>query len=166
MADTRISELPSAAPLSGAEQGVAVQSSTTVRYSLQNLPVSIPTQTALDGKAESAHVHAIADVTGLQDELDGKEPAFSKKTAFNKDFGTMAGTAAEGNHTHSNATQSTDGFMSAADKVVVDEVLSPPATNDPVNIGEMTFEFTNDTTLTIKVRGSDNVARSVSLTLA
>lgn len=30
----------------------------------------------------------------------GAEPAIAKKTAFNKDFGTTAGTVAEGNHTH------------------------------------------------------------------
>ena len=29
------------------------------------------------------------------------EPAFTKNTAFNKNFGTIAGTVAEGNHTHS-----------------------------------------------------------------
>jgi hypothetical protein len=33
------------------------------------------TQTALAGKAASSHGHAIADVTGLQTALDGKEPA-------------------------------------------------------------------------------------------
>lgn len=30
----------------------------------------------------------------------GAEPAFAKNTAFNKNFGTTAGTVAEGNHTH------------------------------------------------------------------
>src|SRR5690606_12364408 len=34
-------------------------------------------------------------------ELQGKEDSFSKNTAFNKDFGTTAGTVAEGNHNHS-----------------------------------------------------------------
>lgn len=166
MADTRISELPASAPLTGAEQGVVVQAGATVRFSLQNLPVSIATQEALDGKASSEHVHAITDVTGLQGELDGKEPAFSKNTAFNKNFGTTAETVAEGNHTHDNVNQSVAGFMSASDKIVLDKLLSPPATNEPVNIGEMAFELTSDTTLTIKVRGSDNVVRSVALALA
>lgn len=31
----------------------------------------------------------------------GAEPAFNKNTAFNKNFGTAAGTVAQGNHTHS-----------------------------------------------------------------
>lgn len=39
----------------------------------------------------------ISAITGLQDALDGKEPAFSKNSAFNKNFGTTAGTVAEGN---------------------------------------------------------------------
>lgn len=37
-----------------------------------NKPVSTATQTALDGKANTSHGHAIADVTGLQSALDGK----------------------------------------------------------------------------------------------
>jgi hypothetical protein len=32
--------------------------------------------------------------------LSGKEPVFTKNGAFNKNFGTAAGTVAEGNHTH------------------------------------------------------------------
>jgi hypothetical protein len=37
------------------------------------------------------------------------EPAFSKNTAFNKNFGTSAGTVAEGNHGHSNYALSNHG---------------------------------------------------------
>ena len=40
---------------------------------------------------------AISKVTGLQSELDGKEPTFTKNTAFNKDFGSAADTVTEGN---------------------------------------------------------------------
>ena len=36
--------------------------------------------------------------------------------------GTTAGTVAAGNHTHANATSSTDGFMSAADKTKLDGI--------------------------------------------
>ena len=46
------------------------------------------------------HTHVIADVTGLQGALDGKEASIAKNTAFNKNFGTAAGTVSEGNHTH------------------------------------------------------------------
>jgi lysophospholipase L1-like esterase len=44
-------------------------------------PVSAATQTALDGKASLAHTHAIADTTGLQTALDGKQAAGSYATA-------------------------------------------------------------------------------------
>lgn len=37
-------------------------------------PVSTATQTALDGKANTVHSHAISDVTGLQAALDAKAP--------------------------------------------------------------------------------------------
>lgn len=144
MADSRITELPAASPVTGAEQVPMAQSGVTVRLSLQDVPVSIP----------------------VQDALDGKEPSFSKNTAFNKNFGTTAGTVAEGNHTHPGATQSTSGFMSPADKLAFDKLNFPPATNDPTTIGELALELTSNTTLTIKVRGSDNIVRSVALTLA
>lgn len=40
------------------------------------------------------------------------------------------------------------------------------ATTTPTNISDMVFELTNDTTLTIKVKGSDGVVRSATLTMA
>ena len=40
-------------------------------------PISTATQTALNGKANSSHSHAVADVTGLQTALDGKAPLAS-----------------------------------------------------------------------------------------
>jgi hypothetical protein len=43
--------------------------------------------------------------TGIQLLSDiGAEPAFSKNTGFNKNFGILAGTVAEGNHTHTFAS--------------------------------------------------------------
>ena len=53
--------------------------------------------------ADATHTHGISDVTNLQTELNSKEPAFTKNTAFNKNFGTTAGTVAEGDHTHAYA---------------------------------------------------------------
>ena len=40
-------------------------------------PISTATQTALDAKAAATHTHVIADVTGLQTALDGKQAAGS-----------------------------------------------------------------------------------------
>jgi hypothetical protein len=45
-------------------------------------------------------------------------------------------------------------------------VLSPPASVTPANNGDVTFQLTSNTQLTIKVKGSDGTVRSVNLTLA
>ena len=55
--------------------------------------------TALAGKAASSHTHAQSDITGLATALSGKSDT---------------------THTHSNATSSTNGFMSATDKSAFD----------------------------------------------
>ncbi len=44
-------------------------------------PISTATQTALDAKAAATHTHVIADVTGLQTALDGKQAAGSYAAA-------------------------------------------------------------------------------------
>jgi hypothetical protein len=55
---------------------------------------------------------------------DSKEPGFTKKTAFNKDFGTVSGTVTEGNDTRlSNVVAGvSDGIMSHEDKSVLDNI--------------------------------------------
>jgi hypothetical protein len=45
-------------------------------------------------------------------------------------------------------------------------VIAPVASVVPAIIGEMVFQLTNNTTLVIKVKGSDGVVRSNTLTLA
>jgi hypothetical protein len=45
-------------------------------------------------------------------------------------------------------------------------VLQPAASVTPHQLGSVVFELTNDTTLTIRARGSDGTVRSVALTLA
>lgn len=45
-------------------------------------------------------------------------------------------------------------------------IKRPPASNIPATNGEMSFELTSNTELKIRVRGSDGVVRSASLTLA
>ena len=42
----------------------------------------------------------------------------------------------------------------------------PDAQSTPTSNGEMCFELTNNTTLKVKVKGSDGVVRSTTLTLA
>jgi len=45
-------------------------------------------------------------------------------------------------------------------------VINPTATAVPSGIGDMVFELASDTSLVVKVRGSDGTVRSVALTLA
>ena len=66
------------------------------------------------GDFETGHSHEFANLYNKPTTLAGygitdAEPAFSKNTAFNKDFGTTAGTVAEGNHTHSQYADATAG---------------------------------------------------------
>lgn len=44
--------------------------------------------------------------------------------------------------------------------------LFPPSSVTPATNGEVTFELTSNTTLTVKVKGSDGTVRSVALMLA
>lgn len=45
-------------------------------------------------------------------------------------------------------------------------VIRPAASASPQQVGSMVFQLTNDTTLVIKVKGSDGTIRSATLTLA
>ena len=45
----------------------------------------------------NTNAHGIANIAGLQTALNGKEPVFSKNTAFNKNFGNTAETVCQGN---------------------------------------------------------------------
>jgi len=56
------------------------------------------------------------------------------------------------------------GRMAAQDPKAV--VLEPQPSTTPHGIGEMVFQLTSNTSLVIKVRGSDGTVRSVTLTLA
>ncbi len=90
-----------------------------------------------------AHTHQISDVTGLQNALDGKEPVINPKgSAFNRDFGTTAGTVAEGNHnhdgsyaavSHNHVIADVTGLQSALDGK--EPVISPKGTAFNKNFG-------------------------------
>lgn len=45
-------------------------------------------------------------------------------------------------------------------------VIKPQSSVTPTTNGDMVFQLTNNTTLVVKVRGSDGVVRSATLTLA
>ena len=44
--------------------------------------------------------------------------------------------------------------------------ISPAASVTPANNGQLTFEATSNTTITVKYKGSDGVVRSATLTLS
>ncbi len=44
--------------------------------------------------------------------------------------------------------------------------IKPQASVNPNGIGEMVFQLTSNTSLVVKVKGSDGVVRSATLTLA
>ena len=47
-----------------------------------------------------------------------------------------------------------------------DTTVQVSSSHNPGNVGEMVFEATNDTTLKVKVKGSDGIVRSATLTLS
>jgi hypothetical protein len=98
-----------------------------------NKPVSTATQTALNDKANTAHTHAIGDVTGLQTALDGKQPLSTVLNNTTASFTTaqetkLAGIAAgatvnatdaalrdRATHTGAQAASTISDFAAAAD---------------------------------------------------
>lgn len=60
--------------------------------------------------------------------------------------------------------------VGGVDKVKVDSVnglvQTPPASATPAVNGELVFQLTSNTSLVIKVKGSDGTVRSTTLTLA
>lgn len=83
---------------------VLTYNSTTAKTEFKALPVSsggsgsIISDSATNGNilVDGSEVQ-VYDDTAINSALAGKEPSFTKKTAFNKDFGTTSGTVAEGN---------------------------------------------------------------------
>ena len=63
------------------------------------------------GAVWGAITGTLSSQTDLQSALDGKEDSFSKNTAFNKNFGTSAGTVAEGDHNHSGVYEPADATI-------------------------------------------------------
>lgn len=63
------------------------------------------------------------------------------------------------------AVTEANGAGSASLRVLGALTAKPPASQTPANNGEMTFEATSNTTITVKLKGSDGVVRSAALTL-
>ncbi len=96
---------------------IMVNTTTTFR-----LPVTHPIFEYKDGALRQyvpSHNHQISEITSLQTALNGKESSFSKNTAFNKNFGSVAGTVTEGNDSRlSNARTPTSHALGGAEHSV------------------------------------------------
>ncbi|MCI5119471.1 MAG: hypothetical protein D3913_16345, partial [Candidatus Electrothrix sp. LOE1_4_5] len=86
---------------SAVESNVQVSANTAHRDIVAGNPHAVTKADVGLGDAENTSDLAKPISTATQTALDLKEDAFAKNTAFNKDFGTTAGTVAEGNHNHS-----------------------------------------------------------------
>ena len=64
----------------------------------------------------------------------------------------------------------TNGMLGTAAFVSIEQIqapiLTPSASATPADNGSLVFQLTSNTSLAIKVRGSDGVVRSATLTLA
>lgn len=114
-------------------------------------------QAVLDSKASVSHTHAISSITGLQSALDSKEPLITKKTAFNKDFGSTAGTVCEGNDSRlSDSREPLAHTHEMTDVVELDVELANKAdksavTQDIIIVTGVDFVAQTITTATVKV---------------
>lgn len=74
------------------------------------------TDANLKDRANHTGTQAISTVSGLQGALDGKEPVFTKNTAFNKNFGTTTDTVTQGDDSRlSNSREWTAETISQAE---------------------------------------------------
>lgn len=101
------------------------------------------------------HVHQVNDISGLSGLLEGKEPKFTKSSAFNKDFGASQGTVCEGDDSrlsdsrnpnpHSHSLNDVDGLTSdlslKADKSSVNTTVTVVTGVDFTNESFITSTF-------------------------
>ena len=100
-----------------------------------------------------AHAHTISDVTGLQTALNLK--ANAETAVEQSDIGTGPDEIPLNQHLGDMAFQNANAL-----------VVKPSASATPQQVGSMVFQLTDNTTLLVKVKGSDGTVRSATLTLA
>lgn len=139
MANVKISQLPVASPLAGDVLFEVVQGSINKKATLNAI------QDGLTGKSSVGHLHAIADVAGLQTALGGK---------------------AATSHSHNDATTSASGFMSAADKTKLDGVAAGAnAYVHPNHSGDVTSVGDGATTIAANVVTNAKLAQVTTATI-
>jgi hypothetical protein len=97
-------------------------------------PVSAATQTALDGKANTVHSHAISDVTNLQSSLDAKADASATTTAL----------AGKANVSHTHAIADVTSLQTALDgKAALSHTHTAAQISDSTAVGRAVLTATN-----------------------
>jgi len=120
-----------------------------------------PAQTSITGNAGTATALSVgADRTKL-DAITGTN------TGDQTSIVGITGTLAQLNVAVTDADLvSLAGTETLTNKTLTSPVINPAASSTPAANGNMTFELTSDTSLTLKVKGSDGVVRSSVLTLS
>jgi len=120
-----------------------------------------PAQTSITGNAGTATALSVgADRTKL-DAITGTN------TGDQTSIVGITGTLAQLNVAITDADLvSLAGTETLTNKTLTSPVINPAASSTPAANGNMTFELTSDTSLTLKVKGSDGVVRSSVLTLS
>jgi uncharacterized protein YlzI (FlbEa/FlbD family) len=126
-------------------------------------------QTQINGKSPLVHTHLSADITDATSSNTSSRLVL-RDASGNFSAGTITASLS-GNAT--TASSVTNGVYTTGDQTIAGiktfsgtVVQTPAATVVPATNGQMVFELTNNTTLTVRVKGSDGVVRSVALTLA
>jgi hypothetical protein len=156
MADKKISQLNAAATIYDADDFAVVQDGETKQAN-----ASVVKTYVKDGLSKSdvglGNVDNTSDAnkpisTATQTAVNLK--ANASTTLENTDIGTAPNEVPLNQYLGDLAYQNEDQF-----------VIRPQTSAHPLGIGEMTFQLTNNTTLVVKVKGTDGTVRSNTLTL-
>ena len=116
-----------------------------------------------------ANQHPIQAITGLQTELDSKEPAFQKNTGHNKDFGTIADTVTQGNDSRLSDARTPVAHGHLSQEVAV-SVIGTPVHDNIQEIMDALFstgllhggEITDGGTGTVNIAAGDAMIKAVN----
>lgn len=134
----------------------------TLKADKSDTYTKIEVDTSLAGKAEIVHVHTIADVTGLQTALDGKQPtgdyatntALTSGLATKADTSSLASVATSGSYndlsnkptipTNNNQLTNGAGYITSASLPDVSNFITASSTNTLTNKSGNISQWTND----------------------